>query len=231
MEESDQGSELRRQVEDLRASRARIMKTANGERRNIERLLHDGVQQDLIALAVNLQLAEVLGGSDPVALMSRLAEIRRDVRDAIDGVRALARGIYPPLLDDLGLAEALHGAASGVRIPVRIEAAVDRYPPDIEATVYFCCLAALEAMAPLEPHGGATLRVWREPESLAFEILIEGGAAARDASVLNSLRTEMNDRVGPVDGSLTVLAESECTRVRGTIPLGDSLTDSRLDTG
>jgi signal transduction histidine kinase len=212
--------ELRREVGELRASRARIMARANGDRRDIERGLHDGVQQDLVALAVNLQLAQQLASSDLASLTRLLVEMRKDVGDALEGVGALVRGIYPPLLADLGVAAALRGAASVVGIPVRIEAKPERYPPDIEATVYFCCLEALETLARSGRAGRASLRVWREHESLLFEVVVEGGPGAHDERVLDSVRTGMNDRVGAVDGTLEVFVEPECTRVRGTISLG-----------
>jgi signal transduction histidine kinase len=211
-------SELRDQVDALHQSRARIAATANGERRDIERDLHDGIQQDLVALAVNLQRAEEVAGSDSAALASLLAEMRRDVRDAIESVRALARRVYPPLLTDLGLAEALRGLASAAGIPVRIDASGDRYPPHIEATVYFACLEALATLA----QGGArraAIHVWRGGESLLFELIVEGWSVADDDSPIASIRTAMNDRVGAAGGTISVVAESRAARVRATIPL------------
>src|SRR5438876_4805643 len=97
----------RLEVEELRASRARVVAAADAERRRIERDLHDGVQQHLVALAVNLQLARQLADSDPEALRSLLDDLTRDVHEALESVRALARQVYPPLLLDRGLAEAL----------------------------------------------------------------------------------------------------------------------------
>src|SRR5713101_462314 len=152
----------RPEVEELRASRARVVAAADAERRRIERDLHDGVQQHLVALAVNLQLARQLADSDPAAALTLLEEIGQAVREALDGVRALAQSIYPPLLLDRGLAEALRSAASGAGIHTRVEAAAsDRYPSEVEATVYFCCLEALHNAA---KHAGAgaraTVRTW-----------------------------------------------------------------------
>src|SRR5438876_914557 len=164
----------RLEVEELRASRARVVAAADRERRRIERGLHDGVQQHLIALAVNLQLARELAASDPDALMAHLEEIAKDVRDALESVRALAHGIYPSLLLDRGLADALRGAASGVGIPTRVETGPERYPPDIEAAVYFCCLQVLEAIDGAKPAARATVRVWPEHESLRFEVAVDG---------------------------------------------------------
>ena len=148
--------ELRLQVEQLRASRARMVAAADAESRRIERDLHDGVQQHLVALAVNLQLARQLADTDPDEAKKLLERIGHDVREALEGVRELAQSVYPPLLLDRGLAEALAAAASAAGIPTRVDATgLDRYPPQVEATVYFCCLEALENAA---RHAGAGAR-------------------------------------------------------------------------
>src|SRR2546425_5672749 len=107
----DSPEELRLQVEELQASRARVVAAADAERRRIERDLHDGAQQHLVALAVNLQLALQLADTDSAAAKALLEEMSADVREALDGVRELAEGIYPPLLLDRGLTDALKGAA------------------------------------------------------------------------------------------------------------------------
>jgi signal transduction histidine kinase len=209
--------ELRREVEELRASRTRVMAAADRERRAIERGLHDGVQQHLVALAVNLQLARELAASDPPAAKKLLEEIGQDVRDALESVRALAYSVYPPLLLDRGLADALHGAAAGLGIATRVEAeTTERYPPDIEATVYFSCLEALqEAVRHAGPEASATVRVWREQRELLFEVVLDGAASEPSEMSL----TNMNDRLGAGGGRLSVSAESGRTRVMGTIPL------------
>ncbi len=219
MHEAASLDKLRLEVEELRASRARVVAKADGERRRIERDLHDGVQQHLVALAVNLQLARELAGSDPTAMETLLEEIAQDVRDALESVRALAHDVYPPLLLDRGLADALRGAAAGVGIPTRVEATTDRYPPDIEATVYFCCIQALDTVERTGPETRATVRVWPEHESLVFEVVVEGDVAGHDERERGSALTGMNDRLGAVDGKLNVSSEPERTRVLGTIPL------------
>lgn len=220
MDETALLDELRRQVEELRASRARIAAIANSQRRDIERGLHDGVQQDLVVLAVKLQLAEDMAASDPVALRRLLVEMRQDVHDALEGVRELARGVYPTSLIDLGLAEALRGAVRSLGIPIEIEASNDRYPADIEATVYFCCLESLEPMSGVGAARGASLRVWAETGSVLFEVIVEAGSTARDVRVPDSVRIGLSDRMGAVDGTLTIIGEPGDLRIRGTIPLG-----------
>ena len=222
MDETSSRDELLREVDELRASRARVMAIADGERRRIERDLHDGVQQHLVALAVNLQLARELAGSDPDALKTLLVEIGQDVRDTLESVRELAHGVYPALLLDRGLADALRGMASGIAVPVTIQAPADRYPPDIEATVYFCCVAALETVTGAGPGTRATVRVWQEQGSLEFEVFLDGSGVGHDESQVRSALTGIQDRLGAVAGMLTVSSEPGRMRVLGAIPLEDS---------
>ena len=146
--------EVRRQAEELQASRARIVATGDAERRKIERNLHDGAQQHLVALAVNLRLAARHGRPTiPSAAAEMLDELADDVQDTIQELRDLAHGIYPPLLMDSGLPEALR-AAAGTQ-PARRRASTPRpsagYPTEIEAAVYFCCLEALQNAAKHAP--------------------------------------------------------------------------------
>ncbi len=213
--------ELRLRLEELRASRARVVAVADAERRRIERDLHDGAQQHLVALAVNLQLARQLADSDPAAAKALLEELGRDVREALESVRELAHGIYPPLLLDRGLSEALRAAAAAATIPTRLEAsAVARYPPEIEATVYFCCVEALRnAAAHAGPGATATVRLWRDGEWLVFDVTDDGigfeGTEPRGAGLNN-----ISDRLGAFDGRLTITSEpGQGTRVSGTIPV------------
>ena len=198
------------------------MAMANEQRRAVERRLHDGVQQDLIALAVKLQLAEEVSVSNPAALEPLLGELRQDLRDAIEEVRALARGVYPPVLVDLGIAAALRGAAASAGIPLRVEAPGDRFPADIEAAVFFCSMDALQAIAPAGSKGEATVRVWRDRGSLRFELTIKGNATAHDEDVLKTVAARMNDRVGALGGTLTVVADVTGARVEAVLPPGDS---------
>jgi signal transduction histidine kinase len=185
------------EIEELRASRARVLEAADAERRSTERSLHDGVQQQLIALAVNLQLARQLIGADPDALKSLLDELSRDVHEALEGVRELARRIYPPLLLDLGLANALRGAAVEAAATVEVDAP-ERYAPTAEAAVYFCCVELLRP----EAH----VHVWAEPDALVFEADGEPTAA-------------IADRLGAAGGTLAV----EDGRLTGRVPLNQSL--------
>jgi signal transduction histidine kinase len=216
----DQGSleELRLQVEELRASRARVAGAADALRRGIERDLHDGAQQRLVALAVNVQLALQLADSDPAALKTLLEEIGRDVHEALGDVRQLAWRIYPSLLLDRGLVEALRAAASDAVISTRVEAtAVGRYSPEVEAAVYFCCLEALQNAGEAEAGERATIRVRQEQGTILFEVSVDG--AVFEQWTKRDL-TSMSDRLGALGGRLTISSEAgRGAFVSGTIPL------------
>lgn len=210
-------------VAELRASRARVVAAADAGRRRIERDLHDGPQQHLVALAVNLQLARQLVDTDPIAAKALLEELSVDIREALDAVRELAHAVYPPLLLDRGLTEALKGAGRRSTVPVRVESTlVDRHPPEVEATVYFCCVEALDNAA---CHGGpavrAEVRVWQERNALHFEVADDGVGFDRCSERPGQGLTGMSDRVDALDGHLTIASEpGSGTLVRGTIPLG-----------
>jgi signal transduction histidine kinase len=214
--------ELRRQADELRVSRARVVTAADAERRRIERDLHDGAQQHLVALAVNLRLARELAGTDPSAARAVLEELSSDVQDAIEDFRDLAHGIYPPLLVDRGLAEGLRAAVSRAHLPARVEArALARYPPEVEATVYFCCLEAVQNVAKhAGPGARATVRVWEDGEGVRFEVLDDGHGFDADAPPRGAGLANMSDRVGALGGRLTVTASpGGGTRVAGAVPL------------
>src|SRR5205823_2445923 len=133
--------ELRGNLEELRASRQRIVAAQDQERRRLERNIHDGAQQQLVALAVKVRLARQLMGRDPVKANDLLEHTEREVTEALEDLRDLARGIYPPLLADRGLVVALSAQARKGPIPVELEGHdVARYPQEVEAAVYFCCL-------------------------------------------------------------------------------------------
>ena len=210
------------QVEELRASRARVVAEADAERRRIERELHDGVQQHLVALAVNLQLARQFADTDPGAAKAILEESARDVREALESVRDLGLRIYPPLLSALGLGEALRAAAAEAGLPTRVEApTLERYAAEVEAAVYFCCLDALENAA---RHAGAgaraVVRAWQEHGALRFEVSDDGAGCVQDAEPLDAGLASVRDRVDALGGRLVVSSEpGRGTRVSGTIPL------------
>ena len=202
----------------LRASRARLLLNADAERRAIERLLHDGIQQELVAIAVKLQLVRRLAHSEQTAAQSLLDEIQQEARDALDGVRAVADAIYPSVLAARGLVEALRGASVASELAVRIEATeLGRYPPELEGAVYFCCREALRVAAALGAQpvlrlGRRTTRCtsrWRESEG--------------SSDLAESDLTELRDRVEALDGRLTIGPGPEGrTRLIAAIPVATS---------
>jgi signal transduction histidine kinase len=214
--------ELQLQADELRASRARVVAAADAERRRIERDLHDGAQQHLVALAVNLRLARELADSDPVGARAVLEELAGDVHKALEEIRVLAHGIYPKLLEDRGLSDALHAAVSRAPVRPRLETdAIGRYGPEVEVTVYFCCLEAIQNVG---KHAGrdvrATLRVWEEQGGLRFEVADDGAGFDPRVEPRGSGLTNMSDRLGALGGRLSVVsAPGDGTRVAGVIPL------------
>jgi signal transduction histidine kinase len=211
--------ELRRENDALRASRARLLAAADAERRSIERELHDGALQDLVALAVNLQYVDLLLETDPEAVRGVLEELSRDLHGALASVRGLAHRVYPALLADHGLRDAIRSAAGELRIRVRIEAeGLPRSSPDVEATAYFACLAAIEALGTAGSDGGPlTVRLRRDPTDLAIEVSAERGRVVDDA---DEALTEARDRVEALGGRLAVVAAGGTIRVTVEIPAG-----------
>jgi len=203
---------------ELRASRQRLVLAADADRRRIERDLHGGVQQYLVALAVNLQLAGQLADDDPAAAKSLLEEMARDVQQALDESTQLAQRIYPPLLEAGGLAAALRSAVVSAGIPASVEIAPGAsYPPEVAGTVYLCCLEALE-------HAGAgaqaTVKVRDEEGAVAFEVVGDGGRSAATAADSDASLERLRDRVEALGGRLTIRSERGAgTRVSGSLPL------------
>jgi signal transduction histidine kinase len=198
------------QGEALHASRKRLLLAADAERRRIERDLHEGVQQHLVALAVNLQLAGELTDADPAAAKTLLAEMGRDVQQALDETAQLAQRIYPQL-DAVGLAATLRSAAVSAGIRASVDADVDAtYSPELLAAVYWCWFEVLDR-ATLGAR--ATISVREQDEALAFEIVEDG-----DHSV--AALEHLCDRVEALGGTLTIQPEpGRRTRVSGSLPL------------
>jgi signal transduction histidine kinase len=216
-------NEVRRQADELRASRARIVAASDAARRQIERNLHDGAQQHLVALAVNVRLARQLAESDPAASVQILDQLGVGLQDAVQELRALAHGIYPPLLVDRGIAEALRSAAGRAALPAEVDAeGLARYQPEEEAAVYFCCMEALQNAGKHAGEGAqATVRVWEDDPNLMFEVRDTGvgfdanGKLAKGAGFVN-----MSDRVGAIGGTVDVRSSpGQGTTVAGRIPI------------
>jgi signal transduction histidine kinase len=210
-------------IEELRDSRARTVAAGDAERRKLERDLHDGAQQHLVALRVQLALASELAGTNPELAQARMLELGRELEDVVDDLRHLARGIYPSLLLDYGLVDALAAVARRATPPAKVGAdGIGRYPHEIEAAVYFCCLEALQNVA---KHAGAgahaEIRIRERDGHLTFEISDDGdGHDPERPQGTGTGLTNMRDRVGALGGTLTVQSTpGEGTTVSGSVRL------------
>jgi signal transduction histidine kinase len=212
-------AELLQRLEDLRASRQRLVAAQDEERRRLERNLHDGAQQNLVALKVKLGLAEAFAEKDPAKSKELLRELKDDADEALETLRDLARGIYPPLLAEKGLAVALESQARKATLPVEVSAdGVGRYPQDIEAAVYFCVLEALQNVQKYADAGEATVRLSDAGGQLRFEVRDDGKGFDPAATRKGSGLTNMADRLDALDGRVEVTSRpAEGTTVIGTL--------------
>ena len=200
---------LRREIEELRASRRRLALVGDAERRDIERALHGGVQQDLVGLAAILEVVAGSVESDPAAAKGLLEEMQREVRRALTELQELANRIFPPLLEVGGLVAELRAAATRAGVQARLDVDVDgSTPPEIAGAVYFCALDAFERASAGIP---VVVRVWGEEGALAFEIDADGN--------LGPERRAPHDRVEALGGRVTITAPGDRTTVAGSLPL------------
>ena len=208
----------------VRESRARIQAAADDERRRIERDLHDGAQQRLVALRIKLELAaEQAGvgngnGAEGAAVLRRLGG---EVEEALEEVRSLARGIYPAALADRGLVEGLRAAALRNGLPTTVLAAgVQRHSREVESAAYFCCLEALQNAAKHAVGASvAVIELW-DDETLRIEVRDDGAGFDPDAVAGGAGFTNMRDRLAAVSGDLVISSSpGRGTRISATIPL------------
>ncbi len=211
-----------RLVEDLRASRQRLVAAQDEERRRLERNIHDGAQQQLVALAVKARLARELTDRDPAKAAEVLGQFEAETRTALEDLRDLARGIYPPLLADQGLIAALEAQSRKVSVPVRVSAdGIGRYPAEVEATVYFCTLEALQNVTKYAQATGTEIRLSHTNGTLSFVIRDDGRGFDPARVVTGSGLQGMADRVAAVGGSLDVgSSPGGGTTVTGRVPIG-----------
>jgi signal transduction histidine kinase len=198
-------AELLARLDDLRASRQRLVAAQDEERRRLERNLHDGAQQNLVAIKVKLGLAEMFVDEDPARAKQTLGELKVDTDEALETLRDLARGIYPPLLADKGLVAALESQARKATLPVQVDAdGVGRYPQEVEAAVYFCCLEALQNVQKYAAATQATVRLQEDGDIVAFEVEDDGHGFDVGSTKLGSGLTNMSDRLDALGGGLEV---------------------------
>jgi signal transduction histidine kinase len=210
---------LRERVDDLRTARQRVIAAADAERRRIERDLHDGAQQRMVAVAVTLGLAETRFKSDPEGAFRLIAQAREEAQAAVKELRELARGIHPAVLSDHGLGPALDALASRAPVPVDVtgvpEAQLDQ---EVEAAAYFVTAEALTNVAKYARASCAWVELCLDGDRLSVEIRDDGVGGA-DPSVGTGLRG-LRDRVDALDGDLEVHSPpGEGTTVRVLIPV------------
>jgi signal transduction histidine kinase len=219
-----------RLIEELRASRQRLVAAQDEGRRRLERNIHDGVQQQLVALAVRLRLADTLVERDPARAHEAIAALQDEANDALEDLRDLARGIYPPLLADRGLEAALAAQAQKGTTPATVEAdGVARYAREIESTVYFCALEALNNVAKYADATAVLVRLEQRNGTLRFTVRDDGRGFDPRATVSGTGLQGMTDRLEAVGGSLRVdSAIGTGTTVIGVVPVTEDTIPQTL---
>jgi signal transduction histidine kinase len=211
-----------RLIEELRASRQRIVAAQDARAKQLERNIHDGAQQQLVALTVKLRLLGQLASRDPARTAEMASELQTEATEALEDLRDLARGIYPPLLADKGLPAALEAQARKAAFSVSVETdGVRRYPPDVESALYFCCLEALQNVAKYAHATHATVRLSDE-EGLSFEVSDDGLGFDPSSTGYGTGLQGMADRLDAIGGTLQMRsAPGEGTVVTGRVPAED----------
>jgi signal transduction histidine kinase len=209
-------------IEQLRTSRQRLVAAQDEERRKLERNLHDGAQQQLVALSVKLRLLDQLVERDAAKAKEITAQLQGDTTEALEELRDLARGIYPPLLADQGLAAALGSQVRRSAVPVTIEAeGIGRYAREAEAAVYFSCLEALQNVAKYASASRATVRLMDGEGRLRFEVTDDGVGFDPSTSSYGTGLQGIADRLAALDGSMEIRSTPGAgTTLAGSLPVG-----------
>lgn len=221
-------AEVRAQLEDVRASRARIVAAGDQERRRLERDIHDGVQQHLVAIGAKLRAAQDLVARDPGQATAMLEEISEQTTETLSSLRDLARGIYPPLLSDRGLVQAIRAQIRKSAAPTRLDSTIPedlRFDPDVEAAVYFCVLEALQNAAKHAPGALAEVRLFAEGGELSFEVKDDGPGFDPTVVSEGTGLQNVSDRVAALGGTHHVRSRpGSGTTVRGRLPARVTVT-------
>jgi signal transduction histidine kinase len=202
----------------------------DSERRRLERNLHDGAQQHLVAIKVKLGLVEMLLTRDPLKARATIGDLKGDADAALETLRDLARGIYPPLLADSGLAAALRSQAGKATLPVHVDAdGVGRYPQETEAALYFCTLEALQNVQKYAQASTATVRLRADGERLVIEIADDGCGFDVRATTRGAGLTNMEDRLDALGGTLHIESSPGVgTTLRATVPVTSAAPVARV---
>jgi signal transduction histidine kinase len=217
--------ELRARLVDLRAAQKRLVAAQDDERRKLERNIHDGAQQQLVALGVKLRLTDQFVDRDPVRAHQVIAQLQSEAAAALEDLRDLARGIYPPLLADEGLEAALAAQARRATLPVNVDIRLPvRLPRELEAAVYFSCLECLQNVAKYAEASHATVTVAldgaREGDLLIFKVGDDGKGFHPSSTGVGSGLQGIADRLRALDGTLEIdSAPGKGTRVSGRLPV------------
>ncbi|GAC1344565.1 MAG: hypothetical protein NVSMB29_18250 [Candidatus Dormibacteria bacterium] len=213
-------ADLEARLQDLQASRQRLVAAQDDERRRLERNLHDGAQQNLVALKVKLGLAERFLEKNPARVLELIGELKGDTDETLSTLRDLARGIYPPLLADRGLVAALEAQARKATVSVELHAeGVARYSQELEAAVYFCVLEALQNVQKYAGAAGAVVSLRQRGDDLTFEVRDDGPGFDVATTSMGAGLQNMRDRLDALGGTLTVRTEVGAgTRVVGSLP-------------
>jgi signal transduction histidine kinase len=219
--------QLRARLTELQASRLRIVAAQDDQRRRIERDIHDGAQQQLQAIAATLAAAESVAGRDEGRERALVAQLKAETSDALETLRELARGIYPPLLAEQGLTAAVTTQASKAPVPVEVDAGgLGRYPAEIETAIYFCCVEALQNATRYAPGSAVRVSLAEDGGQVLFTITDEGPGfdpAATAAPAAGSGMRNMSDRLAALGGSCQVDSRpGRGTTVAGRIGLPDA---------
>jgi signal transduction histidine kinase len=209
--------DLQARLVDLRASRQRLVTAQDEERRRLERNLHDGAQQHLVAIKVKLGLAEMLASRDPEKARATIEELKGDADEALETLRDLARGIYPPLLADRGLVAAVESQARKATVAVTVDGAgIGRYSQEVEAAVYFAVLEALQNVQKYAEASSVVVRFREDENRLAFSVADDGRGFDIATVSRGSGLTNMEDRLDALGGELHVASSAgKGTSLRG----------------
>jgi signal transduction histidine kinase len=210
-----------RLIEELRGSRRRIVAAQDERARKLERNIHDGAQQQLVAIQVKLRLTDGMIERDPAKAHALLAELQRESNEALEDLRDLARGIYPPLLADKGLPTALEAQARKSTVPVVIRGdGTGRYTPEIESAVYFSCLEALQNVAKYAEASRVTVELTQTNGNLAFEVRDDGRGFNASTTSYGTGLQGIADRLAALGGELAVTsAPGDGTAGAGRLPV------------